>query len=312
MNQISRALVTGGAGFIGSHISAKLLALGARVRILDNMSSGRQENLDACKGAEIIEGDITSPDDCANACHECDFVFHHAALVSVQESISNPDSSFQINVGGTLNLLLASRDSDVRRFILASSAAVYGDNPRLPKSEHMEVTPISPYGADKAAAEHYVYLANSLWGFEGVVLRYFNVFGPRQDPEGPYAAVIPRFVSRLADDSPPVVYGDGNQTRDFLYVDDVVAANMLAASHERAPGGVFNIARGEATSLLDLLGVLQEIDGSTITPKFESAREGDILHSSADIEKARSTLGFVPSVSLADGLMTTAAYFRKK
>lgn len=312
MSRISRALVTGGAGFIGSHISAKLLSSGVRVRILDDMSSGRQENLNACKDAEVIEGDITSLDDCARACHECDVVFHHAALVSVQESISDPGKSFRINVGGTLNLLLASRDARVRRFILASSAAVYGDDPQLPKNEEMDVTPISPYGADKASAEHYVYLANSLWGFEGVVLRYFNVFGPRQDPDGPYAAVIPRFVSRLVSGTPPVIYGDGHQTRDFLYVDDVVEANLLAARADDAPGGVFNIARGETTSLLDLLGVLQANDGLRITPKFEPAREGDIVHSSARIERARSTLGFAPSISLAEGLKITAAYFKKK
>jgi nucleoside-diphosphate-sugar epimerase len=312
MSSISSALVTGGAGFIGSHITAKLLSMGTRVRILDNMTSGRQENLDACKEAEFIQGDITSKEDCARACQGCEVVFHHAALVSVQESVAHPDKSFEINVAGTLNLLLAARDAGVRRFVLASSAAIYGDDPRLPKTEVMEATPISPYGADKAAAEHYVYLANSLWGFEGVVLRYFNVFGPRQDPDGPYAAVIPRFVSRIVTNTPPMIFGDGQQTRDFLFVQDVVAANLLAATHPKAPGGIFNIARGETTSLLELLGVIQSNDGLSIDPELKPAREGDIVHSSAHIGKAKSILGFAPTVSLADGLKSTADYFRQK
>jgi UDP-glucose 4-epimerase len=230
----------------------------------------------------------------------------------VEESVSNPQKSVEINVGGTLNLLIAARDAGVRRFILASSAAVYGNDPRLPKQESMEVTPISPYGADKAAAEHYVYLANSLWGFEGVVLRYFNVFGPRQDPEGPYASVIPSFVSRLISGTPPVIYGDGEQTRDFLYIDDVVEANILAALSDDAPGGTFNIARGQTTSLLDLLKILQKNNGLSQKPEFAPARTGDIIHSSADVDHARTTLGFAPSVSLADGLRITAEYFKQK
>jgi len=307
-----KALVTGGAGFIGSHIAAKLLAEGHEVRILDNLSSGRQENLDACPGAEFQKGDITVADDCRKACAGRDVVFHHAALVSVQESLDRPDNSFAINVGGTLNMLLAARTGGVERFVLASSAAVYGDDPRLPKTEEMHPTPISPYGADKASAEQYVLLAGRAWGMEPVVLRYFNVFGPRQDPNGEYAAVIPKFVARLADGTPPTIFGDGRQTRDFLYVDDVVAANLLAAEHPAAPGGTFNIARGEPVDLLGVLKILREATGLTTPPTFEPPRAGDIVHSSANIARATKMLGFRPFTPLVDGLKKTAEYFRAR
>lgn len=305
-----KALITGGAGFIGSHIAARLLALGHEVRILDNLSSGRQENLDACPGAHFLRGDITVPDDCLAACEGRDVVFHHAALVSVQESLDHPDRSFRINVGGTLNMLLAARQIGVKRFIVASSAAVYGDDPRLPKEEAMNPTPISPYGADKAAAEQYVLLSGRVWGMEPVVLRYFNVFGPRQDPNGEYAAVIPKFVARLAAGESPTIFGDGRQTRDFLYIDDVVAANLLAAEHPAAPGGTFNIARGEPIDLLGVLNILRETTGLDTAPKFARARLGDIVHSSASIGRASMILGFRPETSLATGLAATAAYFR--
>jgi nucleoside-diphosphate-sugar epimerase len=307
-----KALVTGGAGFIGSHIAAKLLSLGHRVRILDNFSSGRQESLDACPGAEFIRGDITDPGHCRAACRDCDVVFHHAALVSVQESLARPADSFDINVGGTLNVLLAARDAGARRVVFASSAAVYGDDPELPKRESMLPTPISPYGADKAAAEQYVLLAGRLWGMETVVLRYFNAFGPRQDPEGDYAAVIPKFIARLVAGQPPTIYGDGHQTRDFLYIDDVVAANLLAAESPEAPGEIFNIAGGTTTSLLELLGILQRATGLSTPPEYAPERRGDIRASAADITRARSRLGFAPSTSLADGLATTAEYFRRR
>ena len=307
-----KALVTGGAGFIGSHIAARLLALGHDVRILDNLSSGRQENLDACRGAQFLRGDITVPADAQAACRDRDVVFHHAALVSVQESLDHPAKSFGINVGGTLNMLLAARQSGVQRFVLASSAAVYGDDPRLPKEEGMNATPISPYGADKAAAEQYVLLAGRVWGMETVALRYFNVFGPRQDPNGEYAAVIPKFVARLTASEPPLIFGDGRQTRDFLFVEDVVAANLLAAEHAAAPGGTFNIARGEPEDLLGVLNILKEATGLDTGPKFEPARVGDIVHSSANIERASKLLGFRPATPLAAGLKITAEYFQRR
>lgn len=304
-----RALVTGGAGFIGSHLSARLLVDGAQVRILDNLSSGRQENLDACAGAEFMKGDITSPDDARRAAKDCDVIFHHAALVSVQESIRDPRKSFEVNSRGTANMLWAAHEQGVKRFVLASSAAVYGDDPRLPKSESMVPTPISPYGADKAAAENHVSMAYRLWKLETVVLRYFNVFGPRQDPNGDYAAVIPRFVSKLVEGTAPTVYGDGLQTRDFLYIDDLVAANLAAATSAEACGGTFNIARGETVTLLELLQILQSSTGLTTQPKFEPPRKGDIMHSAADVGRAQNHLGFKPQTSLATGLKQTARYF---
>ena len=307
-----KALITGGAGFIGSHLASHLLKDGATVRILDNMSSGRQENLDACPGAEFIRGDITSPEDARKAAEGCEVVFHHAALVSVQESIRNPRKSFQVNSEGTANVLWAAREQGVKRFVLASSAAVYGDDPRLPKSETMVPTPISPYGADKAAAENHVTMAHRLWGLDTVVLRYFNVFGPRQDPNGDYAAVIPRFVSRLVSGQAPTVYGDGRQTRDFLYIDDLVAANVAAATKSAAPGGTFNIARGRTVTLLELLETLQTATGLKSKPVFEPPRDGDIVHSSADITRARSVRGFEARTDLKTGRATTAAYFRNK
>jgi nucleoside-diphosphate-sugar epimerase len=307
-----KALVTGGAGFIGSHIAARLLATGHQVRILDNLSSGRQENLDACPGADFVRGDVTSPDDCRAACEGCEVVFHHAALVSVQESIARPADSFKINVGGTLNVLLAARDAGARRVTFASSAAVYGDDPELPKRETMAPSPISPYGADKAAAEQYMLLAGRLWGMETVVLRYFNVFGPRQDPAGDYAAVIPKFIARLVAGKPPTIFGDGRQTRDFLYIDDVVAANLLAATGAKAPGGIFNIAGGTPVDLLSVLAMLGQATGLSTPPEFAPERRGDIRASAADITQARTRLGFEPGTLLADGLAATAEYFRRR
>ena len=307
-----KALVTGGAGFIGSHIASTILQQGGAVRILDNMSSGREENLAACLGADFIRGDITRTDDARSACQGCDTLFHHAALVSVQESIVHPERSFAVNAGGTFNMLLAAREAGVKRFVFALSAAVYGDHPKLPKREEMAPTPISPYGADKAAGEQYLTMAYRLWGMETVVLRYFNVFGPRQDPNGDYAAVIPKFVSRLVSGEAPIIFGDGEQTRDFLFIEDVVAANLAAATHASAPGGVFNVARGESISLLSLLEILQRATGLTVQPELQPERPGDIVHSGADATRAKSELGFAPATSLEDGLAATARYFQKK
>jgi UDP-glucose 4-epimerase len=307
-----KALVTGGAGFIGSHIAAKLLSQGAQVRILDNLSSGREENLAACAAATLERGDITSPEDARRAVEGCDVVFHHAALVSVQESIRQPEQSFRVNTAGTVNMLLAAHAVGVKRFIMASSAAVYGDDPRLPKLESMVPTPLSPYGADKAAAENHVSMAHRLWGLETVILRYFNVFGPRQDPQGDYAAVIPRFVSRLVNGQAPTIFGDGRQTRDFLYIDDVVAANLAACSSPHAPGGTFNVARGKAVSLLELLRSLERATGLHVEPEFAPPRDGDIVHSAADVTLARRLLGLAPPTDLERGLAETARYFSGK
>jgi UDP-glucose 4-epimerase len=305
-----KALVTGGAGFIGSHIAQALLAAGHDVRILDNMTSGRQENLDACADADFVRGDITNAEDCARACKDRDTIFHHAALVSVQESIADPKKSFAINVQGTAHLLSAAKESGVRRFVFASSAAVYGDDPRLPKREDMAPTPISPYGSDKAAAERLVIDAHTQWGLEGVVLRYFNIFGPRQDPNGDYAAVIPKFVSRLVAGLPPTIFGDGTQTRDFLYIDDAVTANLLAAARPEACGRVINIARGESMNLLQLLDTLQRSTGHSAPPTFAPPREGDIVRSTADVSLMKQCLRFTPAVPLSEGLKRTAEYFR--
>jgi len=304
-----KALVTGGAGFIGSHIAAALAGRGADVRILDNLSTGRESNLEACPQADFVRGDITSTDDCRRASEGCDLVFHHAALVSVQESILHPGRSLHINHQGTLNVLLAARDAGVRRLVFASSAAVYGDDPQLPKHEDMRPTPISPYGADKAAAEASVTMAHRLWPLETVVLRYFNVFGPRQDPNGDYAAVVPKFIDRLVAGKAPIIFGDGSQTRDFLYIDDVVQANLKAAEVPGAAGGTFNVARGEPATLLELLDFVREGTGLYMEPQLDPPRPGDIVHSSADITRARQDLGFAPQVSLSDGLRKTADFF---
>ena len=307
-------LVTGGAGFIGSHIAETLSGHGERVRVLDNFSTGKRENLAGfADRVEVIEGDITRYEDVERAMKDVDIVFHEAAIASVPKSIEDPLGTNRASVDGTLHVLLAARDSGVKRVVYASSSSVYGDQaPELPKVETMVPMPISPYGVAKLTAEHYCQVFYSVYGLETVCLRYFNVFGPRQDPLSMYSAVIPRFVTALLDGKAPTVYGTGEQTRDFTFVGNVVAGNIMAsiAPIEKVGGEVFNMAAGGQTSLNSLIEMLQEISGITTQPIHEAARPGDILHSRADMSKAEKQMGFHTSIPMLDGLRDTVASYR--
>lgn len=294
-------LVTGGAGFIGSHTVRALLAQGQSVRVLDNFSSGHRENL-AGLPIEILEGDIRDLEVTHHAMREVTHVIHLAAEVSVQRSIQDPLAAHAINITGLLHVLLAARAEGVRRLVFASSCAVYGDNPNLPLQEHFPPQPTSPYGVGKLAGENYCLLFNTLYGIETVTLRYFNVFGPRQDPHSEYAAVIPKFMRAVEAGQAPVIYGDGEQTRDFVAVENVAQANLLALMAPGIAGQVFNIATGQATSLNQLVQTLSTISDKPITPHYTTARAGDIRHSLADITAARIRMNYEPKINLVAGL----------
>jgi UDP-N-acetylglucosamine/UDP-N-acetyl-alpha-D-glucosaminouronate 4-epimerase len=301
-----RVLVTGGAGFIGSHLAARLLERGYSVRILDNFATGRRSNLLALEGqAEVMEGDIQSYERVSRAVSGCEVVFHQAALPSVPRSIQDPLTSNATNVIGTLNVLLAARERGVRRVVVASSSSVYGASPKLPKHEDDPALPISPYATAKLASENYARSFHCVYGLQTVMLRYFNVFGPRQDPASEYAAVIPRFITRLAAGESPVIYGDGEQSRDFTYVDNVVQANLLAHETEDAAGRVYNIACGQRVTLNQLLAEIRSITGSDAPPAFAAPRPGEVRHSLADITRAREQLSYEPVVDLCAGLRLT-------
>ncbi len=309
-----RYLVTGAAGFIGSHIAERLLSEGHEVRILDNLSTGQRSNvtplLDAHPGrCEFLEGDVTVAADCRSAVAGTRYVIHEAALASVPRSLDDPLGTHAANGTGTLNLLIAARDAGVKRFVFAGSSSVYGESKKLPKDESIYPSPLSPYALSKLMGEEYLKLFRMHYGLETVTLRYFNVFGPRQDPDSPYAAVIPLFVSCLLAGQAPTVHGDGLQSRDFTYVANVVDANLAAC---RAPGaaGIYNIACGARTTLLELLDRIQALLGTSIAPHHTEPRAGDIRHSEADISRAVRDLQFKPRVSLAEGLEPTVAYFR--
>lgn len=303
-------LVTGGAGFIGSHLAAALLSRGDRVRILDNFSTGRRDNLASLQGAEVIEGDVRSYHTVREAVDGVHFVLHQAALPSVPRSIRDPITSNDVNVVGTLNVLNASRDAKVARLIYASSSSIYGRNPELPKREQMVPLPISPYAVSKLAGEHYCRAFAELYGFETVVLRYFNVFGPRQDPKSQYSAVIPIFIDTLLNGGRPSVNGDGSQTRDFTFVDNVVQANLAACLAASVAGKVFNVAAGTRYSLEDLLRVLGSVIGMDPKPTYNPTRMGDVPHSYADIAAARTELGYEPTVGFEEGLRRTVEWMR--
>jgi UDP-glucose 4-epimerase len=304
-------LVTGGAGFIGSHIAEKLLELGHEVRVLDNFSTGRRENLASFVDAvELIEADIRDVDAVGRAVSGVEVIFHEAALASVPRSVADPVSSNDVNVTGTLNLLTAGRDAGVRRLVYASSSSVYGNSPELPKMETMASSPESPYAVSKLAAENYCHAFASLYDLECVSLRYFNVFGPRQDPGSQYSAVVPLFVTALLDGRSPVIYGDGEQSRDFTYVANVVDANLLAMSADGVSGETFNIACGGTTTVNDLLSKLQELTGSSAAAEYADPRPGDVKHSYADVSKAGRMLGLKACVSLEDGLGLTVDSYR--
>jgi UDP-glucose 4-epimerase len=297
-----RTLVLGGAGFIGSHLVERLITEGHTVRVLDNLSSGKRENLANVAGdVELQVGDIRNPEALAMAVTGCDVVFHQAAIVSVQRSLDEPLFTQATNLTATLGLLIAARKAGVRRIVFASSAAVYGAGGDGPLSEQSLTEPQSPYGLEKLTGEHYLRIWRELYGLESVALRYFNVFGARQDPRSPYSGVISIFAERIARGIAPTIYGDGEQTRDFVHVSNIVEANMRAALTPGA-AGAFNVACGETTSLNRLFTQMCSLRAVELTPTRGAARAGDIRHSSADISRARSLLGYVPRVSLADGL----------
>lgn len=309
---MSNYLVTGGAGFIGSHLVAALLDRGHLVRVLDNFATGKRENLAPFSGRfELIEGSLADFDTCRRACEGMDYVLHQGALPSVPRSVADPLGTNEANVVGTLNLLLAARDKKVRRVVYAASSSAYGDTQVSPKHEELPTNPKSPYAVSKLAGECYCRAFSEVYGLDTVSLRYFNVFGPRQDPTSQYSAVIPKFITALLEGKSPPVNGDGKQSRDFTFVANNVEANLLAAEcGEPLRGRVMNIACGQQYSLLDLLGHLREILGSSVEPEFGPSRPGDVRHSCADISLASRVLGYKPVVGFREGLERTAAYYR--
>ena len=309
-------LVTGGAGFIGSNLTEALLSAGHRVRVLDNFLTGKRENVAGFPGKygsayELVEGDLRDLNITRKAVEGVEYVLHQGALPSVPRSVADPVLSNEINVGGTVNLLVAARDAGVRRIVFAASSSAYGDTPELPKRESMTPNPKSPYAAQKLAGEHFMRIFFEVYGLETVALRYFNVFGPKQDPTSMYAAVIPRFITSVLSGKPPVVYGDGGQTRDFTYIDNVVQANLAAcAAPKKACGKTFNIACGDRVSLLDILEFVYGLAGKRVLPNFEPSRPGDVRDSLADISLAKDLIGYQPAVSFPVGLSRTFDHFR--
>jgi nucleoside-diphosphate-sugar epimerase len=305
----SVVLVTGGAGFIGSHIVDALLDQGRTVRVLDNLSTGSLDNLRHRAGElEIIEGDLRDIDTCYRACKGAETVFHQAALPSVPRSIADPLTSNAVNVDGTLQMLMAARDEGVRRFIFASSSSVYGNTAVSPKHEDLPTCPLSPYAINKLTGEHYCKVFHSLYGLETVVLRYFNVFGPRQNPNNQYSAVIPKFVAAAMRGDQVILNGDGTTSRDFTYVDNVVQANLLASWVPGAAGGVFNVGCGGSHTLNDLCRGIEAATGRRLRVEHAPAREGDVQHSRADISAARERLRYDPAISFQMGLERTVQY----
>lgn len=307
-----RFLVTGGAGFIGSHIVEALVKRGDRVRVLDNLSTGRLANLETVlPQIEFVEGDVVDPHVVARAVEGVDCIFHEAAIASVPLSIERPLESHAACVTGTLCLLDAARRAGVRRLVYAASSSAYGDRPTSAKRETDLPDPLSPYGAAKLAAEMYCHAFTACYGFETVALRYFNVFGPRQDPESAYSAVIPLFMTAVLAGRPLTIYGDGRQSRDFTYVSDIVEGNLLAADAPGVAGQVFNIASGRSTSLLELIAALNELLDTNVQPSHEPGRPGDVRDSMADITQARLHLGYEPRVEFDEGLARSIPFYRK-
>jgi nucleoside-diphosphate-sugar epimerase len=309
----TKVLVTGGGGFIGSNLVDRLLHDGYTVCVLDNFATGRRENLEASLGeVELIEGDLQSYERVHNAIRGCELVFHEGALPSVPRSIQDPLTSNAVNITGTLNVLLAARDAGVRRVVYASSSSVYGANEELPKREDHHPVPIAPYAVSKLAGEGHCRSFWRVYGLETVALRYFNVFGPRQDPTSQYSAVIPMFITAFLDDQRPTIYGDGEQSRDFTYIENVVEATLLAARADGVAGETFNVASGERISLNTLIAELRELTGKEIEPIYADPRPGDVRHSLADVSKAREALGYEPAVNAREGLRRVFSWYEER
>ena len=303
-------LVTGGAGFIGSHLTEELVRRGHRVRVVDNLCTGKRRNLAHVPGVELVEADLADPAVAPRAVEGVDFVLHQAAIPSVPRSVEDPLTSHRANVDATLNVLLAARDARVKRVVYAASSSAYGETPTLPKVETQPPAPLSPYALQKLVGEQYGRLFTDLYGLETVSIRYFNVFGPRQDPSSPYSGVISLFISALCDGRPPTIYGDGEQTRDFTYVANVVDGVLRACEAPGAAGAVINVATGARISLNTLFRAVRELVGARVDPVYAPARAGDVRDSQADIQKARRLLGYEPTVSFEEGLKKTVDWYR--
>ena len=304
-------LVTGGAGFIGGHLVERLVAEGHAVRVLDNFSTGKRENLAAVRGRiDVRAGDLRSPEDCRAACADIEVVFHIGALPSVPKSIEEPQVCHDCNVNGTFNVLMAAVAARCRRVIYAASSSAYGDIAVSPKVETLRPEPKSPYAVHKLAGELYCRAFTECFGLETFAIRYFNVFGPRQDPQSQYAAAIPAFITAILHDQPPTIYGDGEQTRDFTYVDNVVQANVLAAATPRVTGQVVNAACGESISLNRIIAEINRVLGKQITPVYAAPRAGDVRHSTADNRLAQLLIGYAPCVAFNEGLARTIRYYQ--
>jgi UDP-glucose 4-epimerase len=307
---LAHYLITGGAGFIGSNLARLLLARGEAVRVIDNFSTGRRENLAEIEGQiELLEGDICNAKSVARAAEGVDYVLHQAAIPSVPRSVEQPLESHASNATGTLTLLQAARDAKVRRLVYASSSSVYGANEALPKRESMPTEPLSPYAVAKLAAEHYCLVFNRLYGLETVSLRYFNVFGPRQDPNSPYSGVISQFIDALLSEKPPLIHGDGEQTRDFTFVENVAEANIAACHCSSGVGRAYNIGCATRISINQLWRAMADLAGVATEPVYGDPRPGDVRHSQADISQAADFLGFQPRIDLTDGLRRTLSFY---
>jgi len=305
-------LVTGGAGFIGSHLAEELVRRGHRVRVVDSLITGKRRNLDHIKGVEFLEGDLAVGDVARRAADGVEYVLHQAAIPSVPRSVKDPLTSNEANITAALNILVAARDAGVKRLVYAGSSSVYGDTPTLPKREDMPTNPLSPYALQKLVAEQYCQMFTRLYGFETVTTRYFNVFGPRQDPGSPYSGVISLFSTALLEGRQPIIYGDGEQTRDFTYVANVVDGVLRACEAKGASGEVINVATGGRISLNQLLRVMNGIVGTNLQAIYKEERAGDVKDSQADITKAKRLLGYEPTVSLEEGLKHTLKWCRSE
>ena len=308
---MAKYLVTGGAGFIGSHITEELVKRGEKVRVLDNFLTGKRENLTPfLTGIDLIEGDIRDYSLCQKAVKGIDYVLHQAALPSVPRSVSDPITSNEINITGTLNMLTASKDEEIKSFVFASSSSVYGDDQRLPKKEGNEGSPLSPYALGKQTGEQYCRIFSQLYGFNTISLRYFNIFGPRQDPFSQYAAAIPNFITKILKNEKPIIYGDGEQSRDFTFVSNVVEANLLASQAQNVSGETLNIACGARTTVNSLINAIKSILEIDIPSEYTNPRPGDVRHSHADISSAVEKLNYKPLITFKEGLEKTISWYK--